>query len=119
EIEQLKNDLETYAKSATFSGGNWLHVDEKSTQSVVASFVREGDAVSLAPIDVDTAKTALFTTAEDGLLQGTISVTPGGTSVGGLGDFFDDATLNSDGDGTASIDDFGDANWAEGDTVQF
>src|SRR5690606_38583123 len=28
EIKQLQNDLKTYAKSATFSGGNWLDVEE-------------------------------------------------------------------------------------------
>ena len=70
EINQLQNDLKTYAKSATFSGGNWLDVDETSEQKIVASFIRDGNAVSLETITVDTAKTALFTTAENGLLQG-------------------------------------------------
>src|SRR5690606_7966123 len=60
EIAQLQNDLQTYAKSATFSGGNWLDVDTTGTQKVVASFIRDADgAVSLETIDVNTAKTAL------------------------------------------------------------
>ena len=72
EINQLQNDLKTYAKSATFSGGNWLDVDGAETQQVVASFIRSEDgSISLATIDVDTAKTALFNskTGEPGLLQ--------------------------------------------------
>jgi len=70
EINQLQNDLKTYAKSATFSGGNWLDVDAKSEQKVVASFVREGSAVKLETITVDTAKTALFTQGTDAASKG-------------------------------------------------
>src|SRR5690554_2218401 len=36
EINQLQNDLKTYARSATFSGGNWLDVANFGTQKVVA-----------------------------------------------------------------------------------
>ncbi|MBI1620381.1 flagellin N-terminal helical domain-containing protein [Aquamicrobium zhengzhouense] len=72
EIAQLQNDLQTYAKSANFSGGNWLDVDKQATQKVVASFTRDADDnIALETINVDTSKTALFTKdpAAKGLLQ--------------------------------------------------
>jgi len=77
EIKQLQNDLQTYAKSANFSGGNWLDVDKHATQKVVASFTRDADNnVALETINVDTSKTALFTkdTNAKGLLQSGMSV---------------------------------------------
>lgn len=77
EIAQLQNDLQTYAKSANFSGGNWLDVDKHATQKVVASFTRDADnKVALETINVDTSKTALFTkdTNAKGLLQSGMSV---------------------------------------------
>lgn len=61
DIRQLQNDLTTYAKSASFSGGNWLNVNKTGVEKVVASFVRDSDGnISLGTIDVDTTKTALF-----------------------------------------------------------
>lgn len=84
EINQLQNDLKNYAKSATFSGGNWLDVAGTSQQKVVASFIRESNgAISLGTIDVDTSKTALFDSIgnEGGLLQARSN---GNTSLGGL-----------------------------------
>src|SRR5690606_1632787 len=60
EIKQLQNDLQTYAKAATFSGGNWLDVEENAIQKVVASFVRDASGISLGTINIDTSKTALF-----------------------------------------------------------
>ena len=72
EIKQLQNDLQTFAKSANFSGGNWLDVTKASEQKIVASFLRDASgSVSLGTIDVDTAKTALFNSdvTAPGLLQ--------------------------------------------------
>ena len=72
EIKQLQNDLKTYAKSATFSGGNWLDVQENDIQKVVASFLRDSSgAISLGTIEIDTAKVALFNAdaSAPGLLQ--------------------------------------------------
>ncbi|MEO3384887.1 flagellin [Mesorhizobium sp. CAU 1741] len=72
EIKQLQNDLKTYASSATFSGGNWLDVEQSDLQKVVASFLRDSTgSISLGTIEVDTAKTALFNGAADefGLLE--------------------------------------------------
>ena len=72
EINQLQNDLKTYAESASFSGGNWLNVSENKEQKVVAAFMRDaGNNISLGTISIDTAKTALFNADTDapGLLQ--------------------------------------------------
>jgi flagellin len=118
EIVQLQNDLKTYAKSATFSGGNWLDVDSTDVQKVVASFVRSESGISLATIDVDTSKTALFTTGETGMLQSGMSVDKDVTGVSSA------ATPGGPGGGTptagtASIAGVGGLTWAEGDTFSF
>ena len=87
EIEQLQNDLKTFAKSATFSGGNWLDVNGNAVQKVVASFIRsDTGAISLGTIDIDTASVALFNAKageNGGLLQGgTHNTGLGGLAVG-------------------------------------
>lgn len=85
EIEQLKNDLKTYAASATFSGGNWLDVKSGDVQKVVASFIRSAaGGVSLGTIDVDTSKIALFSDEAGGglLQQGDHNSSLGGMAVG-------------------------------------
>jgi flagellin len=82
EIEQLQNDLKTYA-SANFSGGNWLNVQQVSTEKVVASFNRDAAGnVTLGTIDVDTSKTALFNAnaTQYGILEKGAAL----ASVGGL-----------------------------------
>src|SRR5690606_11582905 len=117
EIVQLQNDLKTYAKSATFSGGNWLDVDSTDVQKVVASFVRGESGISLATIDVDTSKTALFTTAETGMLQSGMSAAKAmtgvtTTSTAGTGGGSPTA-------GAATIAGVGALTWAEGDTFSF
>lgn len=124
EIKQLQNDLRTYAKSATFSGGNWLDVKENSTQKVVASFIRDGDNnVSLETIDIDTSKFALFEeSGKSGMLDwdGVTTVTPGaeeidtsklkiGTSVVGDGAI----------EAQASIENINQLTLADGDTFSF
>jgi len=119
EISQLQNDLKTYAKSATFSGGNWLDVDGSSEQKVVASFIRNDNGVSLETIVVDTAKTALFNskTGETGLLEKGDAI----TDIGGLADV---AEAAGDGTDAAEIDifnhDFTDPlEFEEGATLRF
>ncbi|MEP9372689.1 flagellin [Mesorhizobium sp. KR1-2] len=96
DLKQLQNDLQTFAKSATFSGGNWLSVDKASEQKIVASFIRAADgSISLGTIDVDTAKSALFNAATDeyGLLQ-----------QGGVVKNTDDLDAGTDFDGSALND---------------
>jgi flagellin len=81
DITELKNQIKTYATSASFSGNNWLSVDSSSsnynaTQSVVSSFNRSSDnQVSISTIDIDITKISLFnadttTGATQGLLDG-------------------------------------------------
>lgn len=123
EISQLHNDLETYAESATFSGGNWLSVDGTSTQQVVASFVRDGNGgVSLQTIDVNTAKIALFNkdAGQSGILEEVISVSPGAEVIDISAMSTPPGTPGNGSDGaTASIDDFADVDWKAGDKLTF
>lgn len=125
EIEQLQNDLKTYAKSATFSGGNWLDVQEASVEKIVASFIRGANgSISLGTIDVDTSKTALInaTPGQLGLLQTTISVTPGAETIelSGLGTptSIDRATVPPTSP-SATIADFDTIDWQEDDQFKF
>jgi flagellin len=122
EIKQLQNDLQTYAKSANFSGGNWLDVDKHATQKVVASFTRDADNnVALETINVDTSKTALFTKDADakGLLQSGMSkdktLTGVATPVGTPGD----TTTTPPKVANATITGLTPANWKAGDTLTF
>ncbi len=117
ELNQLQNDLKTYAKSATFSGGNWLDVDSTGSQKIVASFVRDtSGGVSLQTIDVDTAKTALFTGDTKGMLQSGMSVDKDVTALAAPAGTPSNGTLG----GTATITGLDTASlWAEGDTFSF
>lgn len=122
EINQLQNDLKTYAKSATFSGGNWLDVTEGSEQKVVASFIRDtSGAVSLETIDIDTSKIALFNSSAPGLLQAKGNEdTAGLAASGSTAAVYDPAGTNTAG---ASIDlvigDTAEITLGEGDTLNF
>lgn len=65
EIDQYQEQLRSIARSASFSGENWLFVDTGSadysaTEEVVASFSRSGDSVSVGTISVDISTTFLF-----------------------------------------------------------
>ncbi|TKT77489.1 flagellin [Aquamicrobium sp. LC103] len=123
EIKQLQNDLSTYAKSASFSGGNWLNVEGSSIEKVVASFVRGADgAISLGTIDVDTSKTALFNSgSSNGLLQGTGAYSVGGLEVGASTAATWDTAGNAAGDdASVSLGNLTDGfTLAEGDALTF
>ncbi|RUM97540.1 flagellin C [Pseudaminobacter arsenicus] len=120
EIKQLQNDLKTFAESASFSGGNWLSVGTPSTQKVVASFIRDSSGgISLGTIDIDTAKTALFTsTGTGGLLEARSN---GNTNLGGL-DTAGAQAVGDDAGGTAASHALGaftpQAMWAD-DAISF
>jgi flagellin len=65
EIGELQNQLKSIADSASFSGENWLSVDSSAdtynaTKTIVASFSRTGDAVSIGTINIDVGGTKLF-----------------------------------------------------------
>jgi len=89
EIEQLQNNLKTYAESASFSGGNWLNVSKMSVQKIIASFTRDpSGGIQLVAIEIDTAKTALFNGEADkpGLLQEGVPLDDDGGVTGALTD---------------------------------
>ncbi|MBB4953956.1 flagellin [Agrobacterium vitis] len=73
ELTELKNQLGSISKSASFNGENWLYSDTEAgtTQEMVGSFVRGSDGnVSVKTISFDTSKSMLINdlTADDGLL---------------------------------------------------
>jgi flagellin len=64
ELTELKNQLGSISKSASFNGENWLYDNSDSagtTQEMVGSFVRGGDGnVSIKTITFDTSKSMLI-----------------------------------------------------------
>jgi flagellin len=64
EIDQLKDQLISIAKSASFSGENWVYHtedDEAGTQAIVGSFNRDSEGnVSLTTLEYDTSKSSLI-----------------------------------------------------------
>jgi flagellin len=87
EIKELQNQLLSIAKSASFSGENWVFTDPNNaagTKSVVGSFNRDAKGnVSLTTLQYDTNKSSLiemnasgaFVTTGTGLLSSNISYT--------------------------------------------
>ncbi|MFB2549660.1 flagellin N-terminal helical domain-containing protein [Ensifer soli] len=74
ELTELKNQLVSTAKSASFSGENWLYNESSSapgTKELVGSFNRDADGnVTVGLIEYDTSKSMLIDTnnAGNGLL---------------------------------------------------
>ena len=77
ELDQMKDQVQSIAESASFSGQNWLttdiadmyDVDINKTQ-VVSSFVRDASGgVATKTMTVDLSKISLFNSAQGGLLQ--------------------------------------------------
>ncbi len=81
ELTELKSQLVSVSKSASFSGENWLYNDSTvaaSTKDIVGSFNRAADGtVSVGLLSFDTAKSILIDTnnAGLGLLTKAVSVT--------------------------------------------
>ena len=87
EIKELQNQLLSIAKSASFSGENWVYTDPNNaagTKSVVGSFNRDAKGnVSLTTLQYDTNKSSLIevnasganVTNGTGLLSSNISYT--------------------------------------------
>ncbi|WP_104664995.1 flagellin N-terminal helical domain-containing protein [Ensifer adhaerens] len=84
EIKELQNQLVSIAKSASFSGENWVYHDANNavgTKSVVGSFNRDAKGnVSLTTLQYDTNKSSLiemngtaYNTTGTGLLSSNIS----------------------------------------------
>ncbi|MBU2583350.1 MAG: flagellin [Alphaproteobacteria bacterium] len=76
EIDALQDQLRSIAGSASFTGENFLSVDNgqdaggtytyTDTEEVVASFTRSGNAVSVGTISIDVSSTYLFNSNTDG-----------------------------------------------------
>ena len=94
EIDALQDQLRSVASAASFSGENWLSVDSSgsysATENIVASFTRDGSAVSVGTISVAVSSTFLFDTngtppAADarGILASSRSTTSGAIDASG------------------------------------
>jgi len=76
EINAFQSQLNSTAQAATFSGVNWLYVDDLATDSIVASFTRDqSGGIVLGTIDIDVSSIRLYneaaTTNETmGILEG-------------------------------------------------
>ncbi|OHZ43576.1 flagellin [Agrobacterium vitis] len=88
ELTELKNQLGSVAKSASFNGENWLYDNSDSTgttQEMVGSFVRGNDGnVSIKTISFDTTNSILINDeAGDGglLTKGTVATYAYGTTT--------------------------------------
>ncbi|MCF1475421.1 flagellin [Agrobacterium vitis] len=88
ELAELKNQLSSVAKSASFNGQNWLYDNseaEGTTQEMVGSFVRGNDGnVSIKTITFDTTNSILINdeAADGGLLtKGTVATYAYGTTT--------------------------------------
>ncbi|MGV2127417.1 flagellin [Agrobacterium vitis] len=88
ELVELKNQLSSVAKSASFNGENWLYDNseaEGTTQEMVGSFVRGNDGnVSIKTISFDTTNSILINDeAGDGglLTKGTVATYAYGTTT--------------------------------------
>jgi flagellin len=69
EIAQLQSQLTSIAKSASFSGENWIQATAAATKSVVGGFNRDAsNAVSLTTLDFDTSKSLLIQVDGAGLI---------------------------------------------------
>ena len=73
EIDALQDQLRSVASSASFSGENFISVDTgyatsgyNATETIVASFSRSGNSVSVGTIAVSVSSTYLFNANTDG-----------------------------------------------------
>ncbi|MGI9425388.1 MAG: flagellin [Hyphomicrobiaceae bacterium] len=73
EVDALQDQLRSIASSASFSGENFVSVDTgyatsgyNATESIVASFTRDGSDVSVGTISVSVSSTFLFNANTDG-----------------------------------------------------
>jgi flagellin len=100
ELTELQNQLASIGSSASFSGQNWLSQDSSAanynaTKSIVASFTRQGTAISIGTINIDTANVKLYDAGagatEVGIVDGLRDATTGAISATGT---FSVATLS-------------------------
>jgi len=87
EIDELQNQLQNIAQSASFSGENWLSVDSSaasynSTKTVVASFTRTSTGIQIGTISININNIKLFDAngTASGILDATSTTTNGGVT---------------------------------------
>lgn len=111
ELTELKAQLQSVSKSASFSGENWLYNTSSTaatTKDVVGSFIRDaGGNVSIGVLSFDTGKSILIDTnnAQRGLLTKGMDVTQGitGSSATTTATYFlVDASSTTTASGTAT-----------------
>jgi flagellin len=92
EVTELQNQLKSIGDSASFSGQNWLSTDSSAagynaTKSVVSSFTRQGTAVSIGTININTANVKLYDSSATavGIVDGLRDAATG--AISGTGTF--------------------------------
>nr|WP_296071555.1 flagellin [uncultured Agrobacterium sp.] len=120
ELNQLKEQAVSVATSASFSGQNWLNTTiadmfdvSLSTDTVVSSFVRNGDGVSVKTTGVEISKISLFNTSGDGLLQ------IDSRAIGDIGGLRPQDRLVRESDGWEYYEFTGPATFAASDVITF
>jgi len=111
ELTELKSQLASVSKSASFSGENWLYntsTTAATTKDIVGSFIRDsGGNVSVGVLSFDTGKSILIDTndAQKGLLTKGMDVTQGitgSTATTTATYFLVDASSTTSASGTAT-----------------
>ncbi len=106
ELVELKNQLGSISKSASFNGQNWLYDNSNtagSTQEMVGSFVRGSDGnVSVKTISFDTSKSMLINdaAAAGGLLTADTTATFASGTTTTTGTYFLIKSVAADATGT-------------------
>jgi flagellin len=83
EITQLQNQMKSTSDAATFSGSNWLSEDSSSpgynaTKSIVSSFQRDANGITIQTITFDGNTSKLFDAAnQSGILDKSYTTTNG------------------------------------------
>lgn len=113
EIDQLQDQLRSIAISTSFTGENWLAVDNgqsgggtysyTATEEIVASFSRTGDTVAVGTISIDISTTYLFNFNTDGAGGAIGSGTATADELGILGSARLAATGEIDAAGTLTL----------------
>ncbi len=83
EITSLQDQLKSTADSANFSGSNWLSEDSSSpgynaTKSIVSSFQRDSNGISIQTITFDGTTSKLFDPSNQSGILDTVSTTTNG-----------------------------------------
>jgi|GEM_PF-126434 Flagellin and related hook-associated proteins len=116
ELEQYKQAVVDIAESSSFNGQNWLNTDiediyddDLSKATVVSSFVRGRNNVSVGTIDFSLAKVSLFNSTGGGLLQRDQRLVE---TVGGIrSEYYTDDPDSLGIDHTAYYDENGSLSW--------